>query len=506
MDFLDLASVGHNVGVGLATAASLSNLLHAFIGVTLGMFVGALPGIGALLSMSLLFPLTFYLDPVSAIIMLAGIYYGCSYGGSISSILLNLPGEPSTAITCLDGYQMSKQGRAGVALLMTTVGSFLGASTGIVALMLLSPVIAAFAVRFSSAEYFALMVLGLLAASTISAEAPLKGLAMVVLGIGFGTVGTDGNTGLVRFSLGFPELWDGFSLIAMSIGLFGLSEVIASVKSGGVSTVKASDITLRSMLPTADDMRRSWAPILRGSGIGSVVGSIPGIGATTASLLAYTFEQRVSKQPQRFGHGAIEGVVAPETANNAAAQTAFIPTLTLGVPGSVTMALIIGVLMIHGITPGPRLVTESPELFWGVIMSFWIGNLILLILNIPLIGLWVRLLTIPYHVLYPAILVFVTVGAYVENSSTFEIWLVLFFGLFGYLMRLLGFPVAPMLLGYVLGPLMEENLRRSMMLASGDFVALFQRPVSGTILGLAVLLLIWLGINGRRTKRAATRS
>jgi TctA family transporter len=325
---------------------------------------------------------------------------------------------------------------------------------------------------------------------------------MVVMGIAFGTVGTDGNTGLVRFTLGFPELWEGFSLVAMSIGLFGVSEVIASVKTGGITTVKARDISLRSMLPSADDMKRSLGPMLRGSGIGSIVGAIPGIGGTTASLLAYSCEQRVAKEPQRFGRGAIEGVVAPETANNAAVQTAFIPTLTLGVPGSVTMALIIGVLMIHGIAPGPRVVTDAPELFWGLVMSFWIGNLMLLILNIPLIGIWVRLLTIPYHMLYPAILIFVCVGAYVENSSTFEVWLVLFFGLFGYFVRLLGFPVAPMLLGYVLGPLMEENLRRSMMLADGSVTALFLRPISGTILVLTVLLLVWIGITSTRTKFA----
>ncbi|OYR07965.1 tripartite tricarboxylate transporter permease [Brucella thiophenivorans] len=495
-----------NIAIGLETALTLNNLFYCFLGVFLGTLIGVIPGIGVLSAISMLFPMTFYLEPTTALIMLAGIWYGTSYGGNTASILLNIPGTPANAVTCLDGYPMARQGRGGVALLMTTVASFVGGSIGIVLLMLFSPIIAKYALSFGSADYFSLMVLGLVAASTISEGSLSKGLAMVILGIMFGTVGADIYTGTPRFSFGVLELTDAISLIALAMGVFGVSEVIASVRKVNVGDIDPESVKFKAMKPTRDDMRRSWFPMLRGSSIGAFFGTLPGTGPSVAAFMAYAVEKRAAKEPERFGKGAIEGIMAPESANNSADQTSFIPTLSLGIPGSPTMALMLGALMIHGIAPGPTLMTDQPSLFWGLIMSFWIGNLMLVILNVPLIGIWVRLLTIPYHLLFPAVLMFICIGTYSVNNSAFEVWLVVFFGFAGYLMRIFNFPAAPLLLGFVLGPLMEEHFRRAMLMSRGSFSTFVDRPISATVLGITAVLLIWgtWSAYKRRNKRMLT--
>jgi len=483
--------IASNLLLGLSVALTPENLLYCLFGVFVGTLIGVLPGIGALAAISMLFPLTFHLEPTTALIMLAGIYYGTAYGGSTASILLNIPGTTSSAVTCLDGYPMAQQGRAGVALAMTAFASFFGGVFGILVLSAFTPLVAAWALSFGSAEYFALMVLGLVAASTVSDGSPVKGLAMVVLGMLLATIGMDPQSGVARYTFGSLSLLDGLSISALAMGLFGVAEIITSVRANTGRTIQARDVSLRSLMPTRDDFRRSWMPALRASTIGSLFGALPGTGPTVASFVSYGVEKRIAKDPSRFGKGAVEGVVAPEAANNAADQTAFIPTLSLGVPGSATMALMIGAMMVHGIHPGPNLVTEEPELFWGLVMSFWIGNLMLVILNLPLIGLWVRLLTVPYKILYPAILMLVCIGAYSVHYKAFDVMVVLGFGALGYLMRIFSMPAAPLLLGFVLGPLIEQHFRRAMVLARGDFSAVIERPISGTVLLITLLVLVW---------------
>jgi len=475
--------------IGFQTAMQPTVLMYCFLGVFLGTFVGVLPGIGALAAISLLLPITYHIDPTSAIVMLAGVYYGAEYGGSTASILLNLPGTASNAITCLDGYPMAQQGRAGVALFMTTIASLVGGLFGVAALTMFSPSIVEIGLKFGPAEYFSLMVLGLIAASTLVSGSPAKGLAMVVLGLLLGTVGTDINSGIPRFDFGIPELMDGISLVGLAMGLFGIGEIVnsISIKRSG----KAQKITMRSMMPTKKDLKDSTMPMARGSVIGGFFGALPGTGAAIAAFIAYAVEKKSAKDPSRFGKGAIEGIAAPEAANNAAAQCAFIPTLTLGIPGSATMAIMLGALIIHGIQPGPMLMVEQPALFWGLVVSFLIGNVLLLILNIPLIGLWVSLLNIPYRLLYPAILVFMMLGVYSVNNSTFDVVVVAIIGAIGYAMTLLRFEAAPLLLGFVLGPLMEENLRRALLLSRGDMATFINRPISGTLLLIAALMLSW---------------
>lgn len=494
-----------NLALGLDAALTPTNLFYCFAGVFLGTFVGVIPGIGPLAAISMLFPITFYLDPTSALIMLAGIYYGTTYGGSTASILLNIPGATSAAVTCLDGYPMAQQGRAGVALFMTTIASFVGGSIGIVVLSLFSPIIAEYALSFGPAEYFALMALGLVAASTITNASPAKGLSMVILGMLIATVGTDSQSGAARFTFGSMSVLDGFGISAMAMGLFGIGEILSSVGAKRSNKFDRESTRLRKMVPTRDDIRRSWVPGLRGSAIGAFFGALPGTGPSIASFMAYAVEKRASDTPERFGTGVIEGVVAPETANNAADQTAFIPTLTLGIPGSATMALMLGALMVHGIQPGPTLIVEQPSLFWGLVMSFWIGNLFLLVLNLPLIGLWVRMLLVPYHYLYPAIVVFVCIGAYSVRANPADVIMVLGFGVLGYALRLGNLPAAPLLLGFVLGPLIETQFRRSMVLARGDFTAIVERPMAGSVLALTAVLLIWTLVSAilRRRRRLA---
>lgn len=409
----------------------------------------------------------------------------------MAAILLNVPGTPSSAVSCLDGNPMAKQGRAGVALLMTTVASFVGASTGIILMMLFSPIIVAYALEFGSPEFFSLMFMGIIAASMVSHGSPVKSLAMVVLGILLGLVGTDVNTATERFDFGRLELSEGISLIALGMGIFGVAEVIASVRTTHAALIDPKSITFRSMIPTKDDLRRSWAPVLRGTGIGSFIGALPGAGPAIATFMSYALEKRISREPERFGNGAIEGLVSAEASNNAADQTAFIPTMTLGIPGSVTMAIMLGALMIQGITPGPSLIAERPELFWGLVMSFWIGNVNLVLLNIPLIGIWVRLLTVPYQYLYPAVLMFICIGVYSVGNSSFDVWAVVVFGAIGYGLRLLEMPAAPILLGFILGPMMEENFRRSMLLSRGSFEIFYNRPISAVLVAASACLLIW---------------
>lgn len=500
--FYDLAD---HIAIGLGAVLTPANLFYCFLGVLLGQLVGALPGIGVLVAISLLFPFTFHLEPTSALIMLAGIYYGTAYGGSTASILLNVPGQASSAVTCLDGYPMARQGRAGVALFMTTVASFVGASVGILLMMLFSPTIAQNALRFGPWEYFSLMLLGLIAASTMASGAPAKGIAMVILGIVLGLVGIDVNSGVGRFTFDYLPLYDGISLASIVMGLFGVPEVIATIRDVKKESFVTRSISYRSMVPTRDDMSRSWAPMLRGTAIGSFFGALPGAGALVSSFMAYALEKKVARDPSRFGKGAIEGIIAPEAANNAADQTAFIPTMTLGIPGSATMAIVLGVLIIHGVTPGPKLVVDHPDLFWGLVMSFWIGNVILVILNIPLIGMWVKVLSIPYHYLYPVILVFVCTGAFFVENSSFDVVQVLVFAAIGYFMRILGLSAAPLILGFILGPMMEEHLRRALLLSRGDFWLFLERPISATTLALSLAVLIWAFAAYFRSSRAAPK-
>jgi len=501
---MDLAqSFTDNLLLGLSVAVSWNNLVYCFVGVFLGTLVGVLPGLGALTAIALLLPVTYHLDPTSAIVMLAGVFYGSSYGGSTAAILLNLPGTPNNAVSCLDGYPMSRQGRAGVALLMTTVASFVGGSVGILLMMFFSPLIVVFALDFGATEYFAMMLLGLVAAATISSGSPIKGVAMVVLGVLLGLVGADQQTGQMRFTFGVFGLYDGINLIAVALGLFGLSEVIASAGAVRGGEIDRRGITFRSMVPTRDDLSRSRLPLLRGSAVGSFFGTLPGAGGTISSFMAYALEKRVSREPERFGKGAIEGIMAPEAANNAADQTAFIPTLTLGIPGNIVTALLIGALMIHGIVPGPLLMTDRPDLFWGLVMSFWVGNILLVLLNIPLIGLWIRVLAVPYHLLYPAILMFVCIGVYSINNNYFDVLVAIAFGVVGYGMRLLDFHPAPLLLGLVLGPLMEQNLRRGLTIARGDFMVFLERPITAAFLAVTALLLLWAVWSALRSARPA---
>lgn len=492
-----MTAMFENILLGFATAATPENLLYCFIGVLLGTFIGVLPGLGSLAAISMLLPLSFYLDPTTALIMLAGIYYGGEYGGSIASILLNIPGTPSAAITCLDGNPMAKQGRAGVALFVTAIASFVGGSVGVVALMAFGPAIAAIGLSFGPGDYFALMLLGLVAAVTVGGGSIVKGLIMVVLGLLLGTVGTDVTSGEFRYTFGFLELRDGVSLVAIAMGLFGIAEVVSSINEAGKRKI-TEKVTIKGMVPTSSDMKKTVGPMARGSTIGGFFGALPGAGTVIAAFLAYATEIRLAKDKSRFGKGAIEGIAAPESANNAAAQTAFIPTLTIGIPGSPTMSIMLGALMIHGITPGPLLVSDHPTIFWGLIASFWIGNLFLLVLNIPLIGLWVKVLQFPYKYIYPVVIALICIGVFSMRTSVFDVGLVLIFGALGYLFQRIGYSAAPLILGFVLGPMLEENLRRAMLIARGDPYRLILDPLTGSILFLSVLLLVWAIFGGMR--------
>jgi TctA family transporter len=498
----------HNLALGFATAATPLSLVLCLAGVFLGTAVGVLPGIGPLAAIAMLLPITFHLPPAAALVMLAGVYYGNEYGGSIASILLNIPGSPSSSITCLDGYPLARAGKAGVALFMTAAASFCGALVGITVMALASPALARFALLFGPAEYFAIMLLGLVSAAIVSGSGPVRGAMMVLSGVLLGTVGLDMTSGETRFTAGILELRDGINLGVVAMGLFGVSEVMTALRETP-PTGLAGRFKLADMLPDRKEARRSAAPAVRGSLIGALLGTLPGTGQVVSSFMAYALERKISPNRAQFGKGAIEGVVVPEAANNAAAQSSFIPTLTLGIPGSPTMALMLGAMMIHGIVPGPRIIEEHPDLFWGLVVSFLIGNLFLLVLNIPLIGLWVRLLRVPPSVLYPAAVVIICIGAYGIDGSLFDVWTALVFGLVGYGLRLYRFEPAPLLIGFVLGPMMEEYFRRTMLLSRGDALVLLERPGSALLLASAVILFLsalvpparWRVIIGRGSRK-----
>jgi len=475
----------NNITLGFQTALTLANLFYCLIGVFLGTLIGVLPGLGPTATIAMLLPLTFALPPISSLIMLAGIYYGSQYGGSTTSILVNLPGEAASVVTTLDGYQMAKQGRAGVALATSAIGSFFAGTVATFLIAAFGPPLAAIALRFGPAEYFSLMTLGLVASIVLAQGSLLHAFGMVVLGLLLGLVGTDVTSGVPRFTFDTPELADGIGFVTVAMGMFGLGEIIRNLEAEAQRSVVVAKIT--TLMPTRQDFKRMIAPILRGTAIGSALGILPGSGSILGAFAAYSIEKKVSKNRAQFGKGAIEGVAAPESANNAGAQTSFIPMLTLGIPSNPVMALMVGAMIIQGIQPGPSVITEQPALFWGIVVSMWIGNLFLLVLNLPLIGLWVRMIMVPYRLLYPAILVFCAIGVFSLRNSQFDVYMMALFGILGYVFSKLGCEPAPMLLAFILGPLMEEFLRRAMLLSRGDPLVFIQRPISATLLGIAVL-------------------
>ena len=474
---------------GFGVALEPHNLMWSFFGVLVGNLIGVLPGMGPISAISMLLPLTYTLHPVAAILMLAGIFYGSQYGGAIGAILLNLPCHPPHAVTCLDGYPMTLKGKGGTALGITMIASFFAASFGILVMIFASPLLVKVAFKFGPAEIFSIMLLGLLAGGTMARGSPLKGVAMTVVGLLVGVVGTDVNTGVMRFTFGFAELSDRVDLAALALGLFGVAEFLRSVNRLHV-VGSGMKVRMRDMRPSKAELKQAFFPTLRGTLIGTLFGAMPGTGPTITTFIAYAFERKISKTPERFGQGALEGVAAPEAANHSKTQVDFIPTMSLGIPGDPIMALILGALMIQGIQPGPQLISEHADLFWGLIASFWIGNVLLLVLNVPLIGLWVKLLQVPYRYLYPAALFFIAVGVYSTNNSLFEVGEVLVFGLIGALFAALDFPAAPILLGYVLGPMVEENFRRALLLSRGDLLVFVQRPISASFMAACALLVL----------------
>jgi len=473
---------------GFSVAFQPINLLFCFLGAVAGTLVGVLPGLGPTAAMAMLLPVTFGIPPTGAVIMLAGIYYGAQYGGSTTSILVNIPGEAASVVACLDGYQMARQGRAGPALGISAFGSFIAGTIGVLGLSLLASPLVEAALSFGPPEYFALMCLGLTVLTFLAHGSMLKALIMAVFGIFLGTVGIDPNTGVQRFTFGKLELMEGIGLVQIAMGMFGISEIFINVEK--IVKVSVFEATIKGLFPNLQDWRKCIGAILRGTGIGFFLGILPGGGAIIASFASYAVEKRVSKYPEKFGRGVIEGVASPEAANNAAAQGAFIPMMTLGIPSNVVMALLLGALMIHGITPGPLLMTSHPDLFWGFITSMYLGNFMLLILNLPLIPMWVKFLKVPYPILFPFILLFCLIGVYTINNNVFDIYLMILFGVFGYLVRKLDFEAAPLILAVVLGPMMEKALRQSLTMSKGDFSIFFTRPIAGVLFGIAIFLLI----------------
>ncbi|MCL8385457.1 tripartite tricarboxylate transporter permease [Xanthobacter aminoxidans] len=482
MDLLD------NLALGFSVALSLQNVFYCFVGALLGTLIGVLPGLGPVATIAMLLPLTFGLPPVSALIMLAGIYYGAQYGGSTTAILINLPGESSSVVTAIDGHQMARKGRAGAALATAALGSFFAGSVATLLLALFAPPLANLALQFGPPEYFSLMVLGLIASVTLASGSVVKAIAMIVLGLILGLSGQDIYTGTPRFTFDMQELSDGFDFVALAMGMFGISEIIRNLEDEHQRSLVAAKV--KSLMLTKEEFKRIIAPVLRGTVIGSFLGILPGGGAMLSSFASYSIEKKISKYPREFGRGAIEGVAGPESANNAGAQTSFIPMLTLGIPSNPVMALMIGALIIQGITPGPNVVTEKPDLFWGVIASMWVGNFMLVLLNLPLIGMWVRLLTVPYHVMFPAIIAFCCIGVYSVNNNTFDVYTMALFGLLGYALVKLDCEPAPLLLGFVIGPMLEEYLRRAMLISRGDPTVFVTRPISAVLLLLALAALV----------------
>ncbi|MBI5581140.1 MAG: tripartite tricarboxylate transporter permease [Deltaproteobacteria bacterium] len=488
-----------NLIFGFSVALSLQNLFYCFLGCLLGTLIGVLPGIGPLATIAMLTPITFSISPVAALIMLAGIYYGAQYGGSTTAILVNLPGETSAVVTCLDGYQMARQGRAGPALAIAAIGSFFAGTVCTLIIAMFGPAIAELALEFGPAEYFSLMLMGLVAAAMLAHGDMVKSLAMVVMGLLLGTVGTDVNSGWRRFSFDIAELADGIGFVVVAVGVFALGEIVANLGDSKKSAVFVAKVG--GLFPTSDDLKRSSGPIIRGALLGAFFGVLPGTGPAIASFSSYMIEKKISKDPSRFGHGAIEGVAGPESANNADAQCKFIPMLTLGIPASGTMALMLGALMIHGIAPGPTVMTQRPDLFWGLIVSMWIGNLMLLVLNLPLIGIWTSLLKVPYRMLFPAIIVFSCIGIYSLNNNPFELYLTALFGIIGFMWMKFACPPAPMLLGFVLGPMMEENLRRALLMSRGDPMVFLTQPISLGFVIATVLIVVVMMAPALRKRR-----
>jgi TctA family transporter len=479
-----------NLATGLSVALTPANLGFALMGALIGTLIGVLPGIGPIATIAMLLPLTFHLEPVSGLIMLAGIFYGAQYGGSTSAILVNLPGETSSVVTCIDGHQMARNGRAGAALTVAALASFFAGTVATALIATLAPPLARVGQSFGAPEYFALMVLGLIAAVVLAHGSVVKAIAMIVLGLLLGLVGTDGQTAAQRFTFDLNALSDGIDFAVVAIGVFGVGEIIANLVRGSESRSLLAQ-GIKRLMPTRAEIGLAWPAALRGTGIGALLGVLPGGGATLSSFAAYVLEKKVARDPSRFGKGAIEGVAGPEAANNAGAQTSFIPMLTLGLPGNAVMALMIGAMMIHGIQPGPQVMTERPTLFWGMVASMWIGNLMLLIINLPLIGIWVQLLKVPYRFLYLAVLLFCAIGVYTLSNSAFAVILAAMFGIFGYIFVRLDCEPAPMILGFVLGPLMEDNLRRAMRISGGDPMIFVNRPIAfGLLIAAAILLVI----------------
>jgi TctA family transporter len=477
-----------NLSLGLGTALSVTNLSYCFFGALLGTFIGVLPGIGPTATIAMLLPLTYYLTPTASLIMLAGIYYGSQYGGSTTAILMNLPGEVSSSVTAIDGYQMARQGKAGTALAIAAIGSFVAGTFATFVIALVAAPLASLALKFGPAENFSLILLGLVTSTALAHGSILKAMAMIVAGMLFGMVGTDVDSGQFRYTFGIPDLTDGLGIVAVSLGIFGLAETMRNVEGAGSDEVSTAKIT--SLVPSRADLAASAWPIARGSVIGSLLGTLPGGGSILSSFFSYAIEKRLSKNPRQFGKGAIAGVAGPESANNAGAQTSFIPMLALGIPSHPLMALMIGALMIQGIAPGPNMITEQAGLFWGVIASMWIGNAMLIILNLPLVGLWVSLLKIPYRFLLPAIVMFSAIGVYTVSNSSFDVILLVVFGGFGYVLHRLGCEPAPFLMGFVLGGPLEEHLRRALVFSNGDFTTFLTQPISAVLIGLTVLVLI----------------
>ena len=475
-----------NLATGFAAAASWQNIGFALLGCLLGTLIGVLPGIGPIPTIAMLLPITYGLDPLSSLIMLAGIYYGAQYGGSTTSILVNMPGEASSIVTCIDGHQMALQGRAGAALAVAALGSFVAGCVGTVFVAAFGPPLAALAQQFNSPDYFSLMVLGLVMAVILAHGSVINAVAMVLIGLLLGLVGTDVNSGVVRYTFGISAIWDGIDFLPLVIGMFGIVEIIRNLERGEFQRT-AVGTRFRDLWPKPGDLREAWRPVLRGTGLGSILGILPGGGAVLAAFASYSLEKKIATDPSRFGRGAMEGVAGPESANNAAAQTSFIPLLTLGLPSNAVMALMMGAMMIQGIAPGSAVMEKRPDLFWGMVASMWIGNAMLLVINLPLIGIWVKLLSMPYRLLYPAILLFCVIGVYSANTDPANLTMTAVFALFGYILLKFGCEPAPLVLGFILGPLMEENLRRSLVLSRGDPMIFIERPISAILLVMSLI-------------------
>ncbi|MDE2503328.1 MAG: tripartite tricarboxylate transporter permease [Burkholderiales bacterium] len=488
---------------GFGIALQPGNFMWSVFGVLVGNLIGVLPGMGALTTISMLLPLTYAIPPVPAILMLAGIFYGSQYGGAIGAILLNLPSHPPHAVTCLDGYPMTQQGRGGAALGITMMSSFFAASVGIATMVFLSPLLVEIAFKFGPSEICSIMLLGLLAGATMSRGSPLKGVAMTLFGLLCGVVGTDVISGTIRYSFNMPELSDGIELGALCMGLFGIADFLVSVNRHNIQ-IADTKMSMKDMRPTRAELKQAFWPMVRGTAVGTAFGAMPGTGPTITTFIAYALERKIAKDPSRFGKGAIEGVAAPEASAHSKTQVDFIPTMSLGIPGDAVMALILGALIIKGVQPGPQLITEHPDIFWGLIASFWIGNVLLVILNVPMIGVWVKMLRVPYKYLFPAALFFICVGVYSTKSSLFDVGEVAVFGILGAIFLSLDFPVSPIVLGFVLGPMLEENFRRAMLLSGGDLTVFLTRPISAWFIGASTLLVVaQLVAYARKRLRAA---